>query len=94
MDLEKVIIQPILTEKSNTMREKKKFAFKVDPRANKIEIAQAIRKLESISVLSSENQKGFDINWARLPPGRKPSLHFQKRKRFRFSKAPDPGRCR
>jgi len=64
MDLEKVIIQPILTEKSNTMREKKKFAFKVDPRANKIEIAQAIRKLFDVHPL------GVNISIVKRKPKR------------------------
>ena len=45
MNLDKVIIEPILTEKSNTQRENHKYAFKVDPRANKIEIVQAVRRL-------------------------------------------------
>jgi len=45
MDLEQVIIEPILTEKSNAKREAKKFTFKVDPRANKIEVMKAMRKL-------------------------------------------------
>ena len=45
MNLDKVIIEPILTEKSNARREEKKYTFKVDPRANKIEVMKAMRKL-------------------------------------------------
>jgi len=44
MDLDHVIIEPILTEKSNIMRERHKYSFKVDPRANKIEVIKAVRK--------------------------------------------------
>ena len=44
MDLDQIIIEPILTEKSNTQRERHKYSFKVDPRANKIEIIKAVRK--------------------------------------------------
>jgi large subunit ribosomal protein L23 len=44
MDLDRIIIEPILTEKSNTQRERHKYSFKVDPRANKIEIIKAVRK--------------------------------------------------
>ena len=51
MDVEKVIIEPILTEKSNTLREGKKFAFKVDQRANKIEILRAVQKLFDVHPL-------------------------------------------
>jgi len=36
MDLLKIIIEPIVTEKSNQMRDSGKYAFKVDSRANKI----------------------------------------------------------
>ncbi len=44
MDLDHIIIEPILTEKSNTQRESHKYSFKVDVRANKIEILKAMRK--------------------------------------------------
>ena len=52
MNLEDIIIEPILTEKSNTLRERKKFAFKVDQRANKIQIKQAVEKMYGVSVES------------------------------------------
>lgn len=45
MDLEKVIIEPVLTEKSNLQRESKKFTFKVDKAANKVQVMEAVRKL-------------------------------------------------
>jgi large subunit ribosomal protein L23 len=45
MDADKVIIEPLLTEKSNRMRETHKYAFRVDPRANKLEIRAAIEEL-------------------------------------------------
>jgi len=48
MDLSKVIIEPIVTEKSNQMRDSGKYAFKVDSRANKIEIMQAARQLFNV----------------------------------------------
>ena len=38
MDIDRVIIEPILTEKSNILRESHKYSFRVDPRANKIEV--------------------------------------------------------
>ncbi|MBN1410485.1 MAG: 50S ribosomal protein L23 [Spirochaetales bacterium] len=41
----KIIIEPVITEKSNLMREKNKFTFKVDFRANKLEILKAISNL-------------------------------------------------
>jgi ribosomal protein L23 len=38
-----VIIEPIVTEKSNLAREKGKYSFRVDARANKIQVMQAVR---------------------------------------------------
>ncbi len=50
MRADQVIIEPVLTEKSNLMREAetKKYAFKVDPRANKTQIMQAVEQLFSV----------------------------------------------
>ncbi len=45
MQAEQVIIAPIVTEKSNVSREKGKYSFRVDARANKIQVMQAVRKL-------------------------------------------------
>lgn len=43
-----VIYQPLLTEKSTILRERKDvYCFKVSPRANKLEIARAIETLFS-----------------------------------------------
>jgi large subunit ribosomal protein L23 len=49
MDADSILIEPLLTEKSNLMREKNKYAFKVDPRANKIQIMQAVRELFNVN---------------------------------------------
>lgn len=46
-----VIKGPCLTEKSNILQETQgKVAFKVDPRANKIEIKQAVEQLFNVKV--------------------------------------------
>lgn len=43
---QEVIYQPLLTEKSTILRERKDvYCFKVHPRANKIEIAKAVEAL-------------------------------------------------
>jgi large subunit ribosomal protein L23 len=43
---QEVIYQPLLTEKSTILRERKDvYCFKVNPRANKIEIAKAVEAL-------------------------------------------------
>ena len=48
MDAAKIIIEPIVTEKSNLMRDNGKYAFKVDTRANKIQIMQAVGELFNV----------------------------------------------
>ena len=48
MDPAKIIIEPIVTEKSNQMRDNRKYIFKVDSRANKIQIMQAVRELFNV----------------------------------------------
>lgn len=54
MRADQVIIQPVLTEKSNLAREGeiKKYTFKVDPRANKFEIMEAVKELFDVDVLN------------------------------------------
>lgn len=52
MDSTEIIIEPIITEKSNQMRESGKYTFKVDSRANKIEIMQAVRQLFNVHPVS------------------------------------------
>ena len=47
-----VIIAPVLTEKSNEMREQRKYVFKVDPRSTKVQIKEAVRKLFNVKVLN------------------------------------------
>ncbi len=45
MDADQIIIEPLLTEKTNRLRESHMYAFRVDPRANKIQIRAAVREL-------------------------------------------------
>nr|WP_314993473.1 50S ribosomal protein L23 [uncultured Treponema sp.] len=47
-----IIIAPVLTEKSNEMREQRKYVFKVDSRSTKVQIKEAVRKLFNVKVLS------------------------------------------
>ncbi|MBN2652766.1 MAG: 50S ribosomal protein L23 [Spirochaetales bacterium] len=50
MDANQIIIEPVLTEKTNDMRtgSVKKYVFKVDPRANKIQIRDAVEKIFNV----------------------------------------------
>ena len=60
MNLTEVLIKPILTEKANAQQEKlSRYAFKVDRRANKLEIKKAIESFYGVSVV--------DVNTAVVP---------------------------
>ncbi len=54
MDAYKVIIEPLLTEKSNLLREgeQKKYVFKVDKRVNKTQVMKAVEVLFSVRPVS------------------------------------------
>jgi large subunit ribosomal protein L23 len=49
---EAVLIEPVLSEKANILREEGKYVFKVDPRASKIEIKEAVRRLFNVHPVS------------------------------------------
>jgi len=84
MDADKIIIEPLLTEKSNRLRESHKYVFQVDPRANKIEITRAIEELFGVHPVSCRvanvkgkpkrvrYRKGYTSSWKKatvtLPP--------------------------
>ena len=52
MRFDQIIIEPVLTEKTNSMREseaKVKYTFKVNPSANKLQIMEAVKRLFSVN---------------------------------------------
>ena len=51
MTLERIIIEPVVTEKTNIMRESHKYVFHVDSRANKHQIMDAVRKQYNVHPL-------------------------------------------
>jgi len=59
---DQIIIQPVLTEKSNMAREmeNKRYTFKVHPSANKFEIMAAVKELFSVTPIKCNiiNAKG------------------------------------
>ena len=52
MNYEQILIEPVLSEKANILREQGKYVFKVDPRANKIQIKEAVRRLYNVHPIS------------------------------------------
>ena len=75
MSPDKVIIEPVLTEKTNLLREQNQYVFRVDARANKIEIKKAVKALFSVDAVACNvvnvkpkpkrvrYQKGFTSSW-------------------------------
>jgi large subunit ribosomal protein L23 len=60
MKLSEVLIKPILTEKANAQQEKlQRYAFKVNRKANKLEIKKAIQDFYGVTVV--------DVNTAVIP---------------------------
>jgi len=55
-----IIYRPIVTEKLTNIQEKGIYAFEVDPKANKIEIARAVEKRFNVKVknVRTMNYKG------------------------------------
>jgi large subunit ribosomal protein L23 len=48
VNYEAILIEPVLSEKTNIMREQGKYVFKVDPRADKLKIKEAVRSLFNV----------------------------------------------
>jgi large subunit ribosomal protein L23 len=48
----KIIISPMITEKNNDLAAQGKYVFKVDPKAEKIEIGRAVEELFDVKVKS------------------------------------------
>ena len=52
MKLSEVLIKPILTEKANGQQDKlRRYAFKVDRKANKLEIKKAIEEFYGVNIV-------------------------------------------
>ena len=74
MDIHRVLVKPTITEKSTLLQESGKYTFRVAPRANKVEIKQAVEQNFDVTVL--------DVNVTMLRGKR-------KRYGPRFKKQPD-----
>lgn len=75
MSPDQIIIEPVLTEKSNELRESGQYIFRVDPRANKVQIKDAVRRLFGVhpvrcNVVTVKGKpkrarfhRGYTANW-------------------------------
>jgi large subunit ribosomal protein L23 len=87
---EQILIEPVLSEKANSLREEGKYVFKVDPRATKPQIKEAVRRLFNVHPLSctvmvvggkpkrQRSRSGYTSSWkkaiVRLPKDEKIGL--------------------
>jgi large subunit ribosomal protein L23 len=90
MILEKILIEPVLSEKANLLREEGKYVFKVDSSVTKMQIKEAARRLFNVHPVSCtimnmagkpKRQRfrvGYTTSWkkaiVRLPKDEKISL--------------------
>ena len=63
MDIHRVLVKPTITEKSTILQETGKYTFEVAPKANKIEVKEAVEKSFNVTVL--------DVNISKLRGKRK-----------------------
>ncbi|MCL2478960.1 MAG: 50S ribosomal protein L23 [Treponema sp.] len=75
MEYDKVLIEPVLSEKANILRDGGKYVFKVDLRASKIQIKEAVRRLYNVHPVSctvmivggkpkrQRNRAGYTSSW-------------------------------
>ena len=52
IEYENILIEPVLSEKANLLREQGKYVFKVHPSATKIQIKEAVRRLFKVHPVS------------------------------------------
>jgi large subunit ribosomal protein L23 len=82
-----ILIEPVLSEKANLLREQGKYVFKVSKSANKIQIKEAVRRIFNVHPISCtvmvvggkpkrlRNRAGYTATWkkaiVRLPKDEK-----------------------
>lgn len=52
MEYDSILIEPVLSEKSNLMRETGQYVFKVDSRADKTMVMEAVRRIFKVHPVS------------------------------------------
>ena len=75
MEADRVILEPLTTEKAERLRETRNVvAFRVSPKANKIQIRRAVESLFEVEVkdVRTSNFTGKNKRWGRFV-GRRPN---------------------
>lgn len=52
MQYESILIEPVLSEKTNVLREEGQYVFRVDPRATKVQVKEAVKRLFEVHPIS------------------------------------------
>ncbi|HUW69575.1 MAG TPA: 50S ribosomal protein L23 [bacterium] len=75
MQYESILIEPVLSEKTNMLREEGKYVFRIDPRATKIQVKEAVTRLFEVHPISCtimnvkgkpkrlRNRAGYTSSW-------------------------------
>ena len=73
MNARDIILAPVITEKAVSMLPEKKYTFRVDGRANKIEIAKAVEEIFGVKVqkVNTINMQGKQKRTGAYPAGRR-----------------------
>ena len=82
MTAQDIIIRPVLTEKSNDGVAAKRYAFMVDPRADKVQVKAAV---ESIFDVKVESVNVVNVRGKLKRQGRNAGLHVQGQKSVRYA---------
>ena len=83
MELQQVLVKPVITEKSTLLQEVGKYTFHVAPRANKIQIAEAVQKTFGVVVLDVNickirgKMKRYGVRLHRTPDMKKAVVTLQ-----------------
>lgn len=75
LNTNQIIIEPSLTERAHYLRKENKYVFKVNPKANKIQIRKAVENAFSVKVtaVNTLRQQGKKRTVRRIE-GRKPEI--------------------
>ena len=84
---EDILLEPVLSEKANLLREEGKYVFRVAMTANKLQVKEAVRRLFDVHPIACtimvvggkpkrlRNRPGYTVDWkkaiVKLPKGEK-----------------------
>jgi large subunit ribosomal protein L23 len=75
LEYEQILIEPVLSEKANILREEGKYVFRVNPKATKLQIKEAVRRLYKVNPVActvmvvggkpkrQRYRAGYTANW-------------------------------